>query len=379
MPATRHPRSSKGLGFFAKLLLGAACAAVVLLWVSAASVYLDPGEHPWAAAAGLAFPFLLGGAVFLIFLCVLFATRRSWIPLVGLLFCAGSIRTYCPLNFAAAAPEGSLKVLTFNTCGWGTYLPGEGESTTARESDCRKTAEYIAAQDADIVCLQESFVLLDTDWQERIVDPILRKRTPYADTVLTVGRNKVSLYSKYPILCHEQITYFGTNVVGAFWLDLGKGDTLIVVNVHLKSMGLSMQDRADIGSIVEAPEQNVSESAARGILHKIGRNSAIRSRMVAKVCAFLERNAGKSVLVCGDFNDTPISYSRQRIGRGLTDAYVASGNGPGWSFNQNHIFVRIDHAFCSPDWEPYEARVDRSIHTSDHYPLLFRLQRKIDK
>jgi len=375
MPARRTSRS-KGPGFFAKLLLGATCAAVVLLWVSAASVYLDPGVHPWAAVAGLAFPFLLGGALFLLFLCVLFATRWSWIPLLGLLLCGGSIRAYSPINFSKSAPASSLKVVSFNTCGWGSYMHDAGRGRQTRDGDTRRTAEYLAALDADLVCLQESYVQQGTTWQEDIVDPIMRRVTPYTDTVLTVGRNQVCLYSKYPILRHERITYFGANVVGAFWVELGAGDTLIVVDVHLKSMGLSEQDREDIGSVVDASQQTLSENAARGILGKIRKNSAIRSRMVAKVCAFLEQHAGESILVCGDFNDTPISYARCQIGRGLTDVYVASANGPGWSFNQNHIYVRIDHAFCSPDWEPYEAAIDRSIDTSDHYPLLFKMNRK---
>ena len=375
MPVRRTSRS-KGPGFIAKLFLGATCAAVVLLWVSAASVYLDPGVHPWAAVAGLAFPFLLGGALFLLFLCVLFATRWSWIPLLGLLLCGGSIRTYSPINFSKSAPTGSLKVVSFNICGWGAWVPGPDNSTPEHERKCRSLSEYLAAQDADLVCLQESYVQEGTTWQKDIIDAVMRPVTPYTDSVRTEGENQVRLYSKYPILRHERLTYFGANVVGAFWVELGAGDTLIVVNAHLKSMGLSEQDREDLGSVVDASEQTLSENAARGILSKIRKNSAIRSRMVAKVCAFLEQNAGKSVLVCGDFNDTPISYARYRIGRGLTDAYVASANGPGWSFNQHHIYVRIDHAFCSPDWEPYEARIDRSIDTSDHYPLLFKMNRK---
>ena len=33
------------------------------------------------------------------------------------------------------------------------------------------------------------------------------------------------------------------------------------------------------------------------------------------------------------------------------------------------IIVRIDNILCSPALRPYRCRIDRSIVTSDHYPM----------
>lgn len=63
------------------------------------------------------------------------------------------------------------------------------------------------------------------------------------------------------------------------------------------------------------------------------------------------------------------------MAEGLTDAYVATGQGVGRSFNRDAIFVRIDNMFCSPDLRPYGACVDKNIVVSDHYPLYCNFKR----
>ena len=83
-----------------------------------------------------------------------------------------------------------------------------------------------------------------------------------------------------------------------------------------------------------------------------------------------------SVIVCGDFNDTPISYAHKVFADALTDCYVSSGFGPGFSYHENRMFVRIDHMFCSDEWEPFGAKVDSKVKTSDHYPLICWLKKR---
>ena len=82
------------------------------------------------------------------------------------------------------------------------------------------------------------------------------------------------------------------------------------------------------------------------------------------------------MILCGDFNDSPISYAHRTLDKVLTDCYVATGNGPGISYHHNAIFVRIDNIMCSSHWTPYGCKVDRSARHSDHYPIYCWLKRK---
>ena len=75
--------------------------------------------------------------------------------------------------------------------------------------------------------------------------------------------------------------------------------------------------------------------------------------------------------MCGDFNDTPVSYAHHTIASaGLTDAYAATGRGPGRSFNRAAIFVRIDHILMASRLRPYTCRIDNTFRHSDHYPAV---------
>jgi len=78
---------------------------------------------------------------------------------------------------------------------------------------------------------------------------------------------------------------------------------------------------------------------------------------------------GGGVIVCGDFNDSPLSYAHRVIGKELDDAFVQSGNGFGISYNQNHFYFRIDHILLSKNLESYQCTVDKTIKSSDHYPI----------
>ena len=52
------------------------------------------------------------------------------------------------------------------------------------------------------------------------------------------------------------------------------------------------------------------------------------------------------MLVCGDFNDTPYSYSYKMFSRRLKDSFVSKGNGFGATMNKaGYPLARIDYQF----------------------------------
>lgn len=80
-------------------------------------------------------------------------------------------------------------------------------------------------------------------------------------------------------------------------------------------------------------------------------------------------------MVCGDFNDTPISYAHRTIQGPLKDAYAASGRGVGVTYNENFFWFRIDNILHSANMKPINCTVDK-VRYSDHYPLWCYLQLK---
>ena len=109
---------------------------------------------------------------------------------------------------------------------------------------------------------------------------------------------------------------------------------------------------------------------------KLGEATRKRALQAEAVADYIRQHRDMSIILCGDFNDGPISYTHRTIAKGLTDCYVASGNGPGISYHHAGFFVRIDNMMCSDDWEPYECKIDRKISSSDHYPIVCYLKKR---
>ena len=77
------------------------------------------------------------------------------------------------------------------------------------------------------------------------------------------------------------------------------------------------------------------------------------------------------VLLCGDFNDTPISYSYSEIIRNnLQDAFLESGIGLGMTYIGAFPSFRIDYILHSKSIISKRFRTMSSNTLSDHYPLI---------
>lgn len=354
----QKPCRKMGKPFGQRFVTGAAWLSAIALWLCAASVFVSPARFRLLGVVGLAFPFLLAGVLFMLILTLLLAPRRSWIPLLGLLGCVGSIRSYCPLNFSSEPPSEALTVLSYNVENFCNAQPSE--------ADGNPISSYVERLRPDIFCFQEGAMAptrFDGEVRDRL-HPLL----PHFDSLNAAG-NVIGCFSRYPIVGKEEICRHKSNGAVAFKLLYAGGDTLIVVNCHLESMHLSQEDRDRYHEMVKRRDLRDSEGSPHRILSKIARSSVERARQADSIAAFLQRNKGRSVILCGDFNDTPISYTHHRIASQLTDAYTASGNGLGRSFNRDAIIVRIDNMMCSDDWRPYACTIDRSISCSDHYPI----------
>ena len=115
---------------------------------------------------------------------------------------------------------------------------------------------------------------------------------------------------------------------------------------------------------------------SKRLIDKLAETSKRRAPEVDAVARYIARHEGESIILCGDFNDNPISYTRRVIVDKLTDCYVATANGPGISYHLSGFYVRIDNIMCTPDWKPYGCTVDSKVKSSDHYPIYCWLQKQ---
>lgn len=351
--------------FLGKLLRnifwGINAIAAILLIFSAYSSCLNPCIHPVVACAGLFFPVcLILNFSFGVFWLIVYR-KYVFFPILVLAVCWGSIRTYCPINwFKTDAPGGSLKILSYNTRAFGLKA-----SHTKEKSN--QVLTYLQECDADVICLQE--YIWGGKLKKKDIDYALRKYRYKHYQSLGKGLNGLGVYSRYPILSAVSIPYKSNrNGSVAYRIKIGQ-DTLLVVNNHLESTKILESDVATYQDMVDAPDSQKLFAGTRKLLRKLADATVIRSKQTDVLADYIKNAKEENIVVCGDFNDTPISYTHHVLQKGLKDAFVESGNGLGISYNQNRLYFRIDHILVSQSMNVYNCTVDKTINASDHYPI----------
>ena len=81
------------------------------------------------------------------------------------------------------------------------------------------------------------------------------------------------------------------------------------------------------------------------------------------------RSNNKASVVCGDFNDTPMSYTYNQLMKGRNDAFVEAGSGFGATYSFLWPALRIDYTLFPDNYTVTGHEIQR-IGYSDHYPVI---------
>lgn len=346
--------------FLVNLLLGANLFTLVLLWLCCATTWIDPSLHRSVAIVGLGFPIFLILNLLFIPLWLIFKVRMVIVPIIGMALCGKYILDYCPLRIGSSE-ESDISVMTWNCHDIQFYLPDSVKYATG----------YIAESDADIICLQEySF----SNERYAALHDTMRSQGYHLEHV-----GCIALMSRFPILNCTTVDIETVTTNGAFMADvqLPEGDTLSVFCVHLESNQLSPDDKSEYGASLRSGERERMKNEAHYLQGKLSDAAQIRALQVNELIARIDSlPQSRSVILCGDFNDTPISYAYQHVARRLENAYRQGGRGIGLSFSERLFPVRIDHIFHTNDYKCTYARVDHSVWASDHFPVIARLKKQ---
>lgn len=342
------------------VLLVLSVLAGLLLVLMGAADRLNPVEHPTIATLMLAYPVAIIINLVVLALCLFLKPRLALVTVVAFILSFIPVRNYCPFYPMLDPIDCQMQVVSLNVKSWGMWKEDS--------SDCF-IAEYLAGCNADVVCLQEANTGIE---RLNLIDEKMRAVYPYRDTAY-VGKpdNLEMIYSKHPILRHENIPYESKNNHStAFYLSYNK-DTLLVVNNHFESNCLGQSDRDAFDKIVTGDvESAYAKEKSHSLFDKVRQATIKRAPQAEAVARYLDAHKQTPTILCGDFNDSPNSYAHYLIAQRLTDCYAHSGFGPGISYHEDHFYFRIDHIFCSEQFKPYRTVVDKNKTLSDHYPII---------
>lgn len=346
---------------------------ILLLFTSFLSWKVSPLKTNLFSYIGLGFGliFLLNVA-YLLFWIFFSKWKLALISLAAILICHKPVTTFFPMNlFPVKEPHGTIEVLTYNVQGF----PEERN----KNSEEHPILDYIAATDADIVCLQEYLVSKtgQSIFSQRDVNRILNKY-PYRSVTGLESSGKyhifgLACFSKHPIEDTEEIVFESSYNGAAVYTINIEGERYTVANVHLESNSIMAEDKKLYSDFIQNSDSVKLEQVASNIRSRLGNAYRMRAQQVEKVKRFIATQKTEGTIICGDFNDTPISYAYSRMKKGLKDAYVSTAFGPGITYHEDLFLFRIDYILHSEELKPFRTKVDR-VPFSDHYPLRTHLK-----
>jgi endonuclease/exonuclease/phosphatase family metal-dependent hydrolase len=348
---------------------------IVTILLSWAARWINPATYGAMVALGLVMPLLFIANL----LCLLYWIIRWKIvalaPLAIVLIFLWGVNLYfkphLTQSYADHSADRSLVgVMSYNVRGMMETIDHNRQNYVSSMDDIISIVDSLRP---GILCLQEFQSTLNNP-QHHFEDalPFLAyKRVRYiieSNDDLGWG---VAIYSRYPIARSGNFVFEGsTNSV--IWADIAVGvDTVRVFNAHLQTTSISATDQEFIVNMGFVGDSTRS-SKFRQMVTKLRDNSAIRAAQADT----LARNIASSpypVIVCGDFNDTPVSYTYRRISRGMRDGFREAGSGYGYTFRGFFNLLRIDYVLHSKGIECVEY-TSPDIDYSDHNPVLARLR-----
>lgn len=310
--------------------------------------------------------------------CLLVATlivallrSKAWIggaaAMLLCLFPALNIYPFHPLT-GLSRDSKTLSLLTYNC--WAMSDFGQPDRPWAE--GCR-VIDFLLEEDTDVVCLQEADDPIAPP-HNRITpeqEKQLKARYPY----WSIDRGAHSaILSKYELLplkvpevhtSHDQLgrqAFAGALVVA-------KGDTIALISCHLESLGLSREDKEIYEQIADGKVTRAElREAKHGPINKLNAANILRATQVDSLAAFVG-TLKYPVIVCGDFNDVPLSYPLRRLRRaGMKEVYPAVGTGSAVTFHADKFYFRIDHILWKGALQPVKVDVIRND-ISDHYAM----------
>lgn len=375
MGNSKHGWTKWGIGvvkLFDWLLYVLTFAVAVAMVLAYCAPYVHPAKIYWFAFLGLAAPFIyIANALLMLYWTVRWqkvALLSLAVFVLGLGHVGKYFRPQWSKQYEHPRQEGTLRILSYNVGGFW------GNTTGKPENRMQEITTYITEEDPDIICFQEfetNFVNKRTE-----IDSLLEdwkyKSVFYTHKLNNNGGWGVAVYSKYPIVAKNHMT-FPDSYNSVMWVDIAiRKDTIRVFNNHLQTTQINEQDREFLRS--EPLLDTSRNDKAKGIARKLKRNFVKRAEQADSVSLRIH-DGTPWVIVCGDFNDTPMSYTYRKMRGNFVDAFKEKGHGAVFTYRRLLGVLRIDYLFHSDDFETVGYRSEQP-EWSDHNPVIVDVRLK---
>ena len=349
----RRKRSPWPLALLFRLIV---IVSAVAMAISYMSVYINPSVVSFTLFFGLYFIPLVILNLLILLAGIIRRTGAVWITFIVLLPSILFAELFVRWGEVTPGDEGTpLKVCTYNV---GLFSQGESNNY---EKSFRGVKEFLRTQDADIVCLQEFYIEDTTTIAAHF------PQYPYFNYHLFRGRRgwhfgNLTL-SKHPIINKGNITFKGSTNLAIFSDILFKNNTIRIYNAHLESHSISFT------TLIKRMRESKKVTEEIYEVHDKVAGTFRKRAMQVDVILNHSSNSQYPAIICGDLNDTPMSYTYNRLVSERKDSFRQSGKGFSATYSLLWPLLRIDYIlYPAPFWS--ESHITPRIEHSDHYSVL---------
>lgn len=317
--------------------------AAFLLLISFVLPYLPPKNFPTLSLLSLVVSVLVIINILFAIYWAIQLRRRFFISFSVLFISYFYFNVFYEMSSEGDISEykNTLNVLSYNVRLFNAYE--KNPNTNASQI----ISEILMEEAPDLVCVQEYYKPNKIDFSVY----------PYQYIHFKSEKAKLghAIFSKYPLINTGGFDFDGT-YNNTLYADVVKGnDTIRIYSVHLQSLGI-------------IPRVSFLQESDNEKLRK--RVSGAFEKQQNQVETILEhkQTTNHPVIICGDFNNTPFSYSYRKLKDGMQDAFQERGNGLGTTFNFEKFPMRIDYIFASEGLDIVSFDTMKKTF-SDHYAV----------
>ncbi len=315
---------------------------------------------------GFAFPYLWAlGFVALIFLIIIHAKISGTIMAIALLITSGgTLSLIRPLPVKEQAHEGrKIKMVTMNVCN----LRG---GNCGRDLGIEQIKKIFA--DADIVFLQEApndkriknmklHDIAELFGFEYAIYDQSKHSTRKTESITQ------AILSRFPLSPDEPTDEDTDAHIQSAYADID-GQKVHLINCHLESIRLSQEQISTVNEVSHAEIKRSSKTELHETYSKM-KTAFERRTTQAHHLVDMVKDETMPVILGGDFNDTPISYTYHKVDQVLFDTFRNSVMVYGNTFNGGLPPIRIDYIFHSAHFTSTDYIIHNDKQCSDHFAV----------
>jgi endonuclease/exonuclease/phosphatase family metal-dependent hydrolase len=338
--------------------------------------YLCPFVHPndfWLLPFfGLAYPVIL---LFTIIFLIYWATVKSRMffgVLIVILFGGKLHFRTISLPFNKEEINDTSNINTLNITSYNVRLFDLYEwGNEGKYENRNKIFKFLEEKQSDIICFQE-FYQQDKPTKFATRDTLKNLlKTPYCHERYShklEGRQNfgIAMLSKYPMISRGDIMFDDPlNIDNNYCIfaDIVKNkDTFRIYNVHLQSIKFKKDDYKVFSK--NAHKIVDKKSTVELLVEKLKIAYPKRAEQARKVVEHMQQSPFP-VIICGDFNDTPMSYTYNIFNSLYTDAFRNSSSGLGITYAGKVPAGRIDYIFHNKNLHSSFFTIQNEVY-SDH-------------